>query len=230
MKIITVNVNKGGTGKSTISYTLAKWLIEEGKKVLLIDGDRSCNLSYSFEGLNNSTAESIFTKNEDVVINNISDNLDFIQGSENLDDESLNLQSKQNNCMLFFMWIADNMESLKDYDYIVVDTHNDVSLVTRNFLAAADVVLGVSEPSRNGFRAWLELEDTIDTLKTELVDVMSRQTYVTATPYLIANRVDHIGNSSKQFVEMVEQQPNYIGMIQKKELLTKTLLEDESIF
>lgn len=231
MKIITVNVNKGGTGKSTISYTLAKWLtIVKGKKVLLLDGDRSCNLSYSFSGLGTSSILDIFNKQESVEIYNVGENLDFIKGSERLEDNELDLKSRQNNCMLLFMWIADNMERLKDYDYMIIDTHNDTSLVTNNFLAVADIVLGVSEPSRNGFRAWLELEETVDNLKSELVDVISRQTYVTATPYLIANKVDHIGSSSKQFLEMVELQPNYIGMIQKKELLAKTLLEDKSIF
>lgn len=231
MKIITVNVNKGGTGKSTISYTLAKWLtIVKNKKVLLIDGDRSCNLSYSFSNTGTSSILDIFNKIEPVEFYNVGENLDFIKGSEHLEDNELDLKSKQNNCMLLFMWIADNMERLQEYDYMLIDTHNDTSLVTSNFLAVADIVLGVSEPSRNGFRAWLELEETLDHLKSELVDVVSRQTYVTATPYLIANKVDHIGTSSKQFLEMVELQRNYLGMIQKKELLAKTLLEDKSIF
>ena len=231
MKIITVNVNKGGTGKSTISYTLAKWLTQvKGKKVLLIDGDRSCNLSYSFSGIGTSSILDIFNKKDPIEIYNVGEKLDFIKGSKQLEDDELDLKSRQNNCMLLFMWIADNMERLKDYDYMIIDTHNDTSLVTKNFLAVADIVLGVSEPSRNGFRAWLELEETVDNLSLELIDVISRQTYVTATPYLIANKVDHIGSSSKQFLEMVELQPNYLGMIQKKELLAKSLLEDKSIF
>lgn len=232
MKVITVNVNKGGTGKSTISYTLAKWLtLRKNKKVLLIDGDRSCNLSFSFPDAGASSILDIFEKTgRPVEFHQVGKNLDFIKGSEQLDDHELDLKSRQNNCMLFFMWIADNVDRLNEYDYILIDTHNDTSLVTYNFLAVADIVLGVSEPSRNGFRAWLELEDTIDHLKVEIIDVMTRKTYVTATPYLIANKVEHIGTSSKQFLEMVELQPNYLGMIQKKELLAKTLLQDKSIF
>ncbi|MET3574230.1 ParA family protein [Bhargavaea ullalensis] len=232
MKVITVNVNKGGTGKSTISYTLAKWLtLRKNKKVLLIDGDRSCNLSFSFPDAGASSILDIFEKTgRPVEFHQVGKNLDFIKGSEQLDDHELDLKSRQNNCMLFFMWIADNVDRLNEYDYILIDTHNDTSLVTYNFLAVADIVLGVSEPSRNGFRAWLELEDTIDHLKSEIIDVMTRKTYVTATPYLIANKVEHIGTSSKQFLEMVELQPNYLGMIQKKELLAKTLLQDKSIF
>ncbi|MCM3089151.1 ParA family protein [Bhargavaea ginsengi] len=232
MKVITVNVNKGGTGKSTISYTLAKWLtLRKNKKVLLIDGDRSCNLSFSFPDAGASSILDIFEKTgRPVEFHHVGKNLDFIKGSEQLDDHELDLKSRQNNCMLFFMWIADNVDRLNEYDYILIDTHNDTSLVTYNFLAVADIVLGVSEPSRNGFRAWLELEDTIDHLKAEIIDVMTRKTYVTATPYLIANKVEHIGTSSKQFLEMVELQPNYLGMIQKKELLAKTLLQDKSIF
>ena len=167
---------------------------------------------------------------EQVEIYNVGKNLDLIRGSEHLEDNELDLKTKQNNCMQLFMWIADNMDKLKEYDYMVIDTHNDTSLVTSNFLAVADIVLGVSEPSRNGFRAWLELEETLNYLKSVLVDVISRQSYVTAKPYLIANKVEHIGSSSKRFLEMVELEENYLGMIQKKELLAKTLLEDKSIF
>lgn len=230
MKIITVNINKGGTGKSTISYNLSKYIagIKE-KKVLLIDGDRSCNLSYSFDNLGSSTIADIFNKKE-VEIYPASKNLDVIKGSDMLDDDTLDLKSRQNNCMIMFMWIADNFEKIEKYDYIIIDTHNDASLVTSNFLAVADIILGVSEPSRNGFRAWLELEETVDYLKSELIDLKTRESYVSAVPYLIGNRVDHIGSSSKQFLEIAEIEKRYLGMIQKKELFAKSLLEDISIF
>lgn len=52
MQIVTININKGGTGKSTFSYNFSKWLSSrKNKKVLLIDGDSSCNLTYSFKEL-----------------------------------------------------------------------------------------------------------------------------------------------------------------------------------
>lgn len=230
MKIITVNINKGGTGKSTISYNLANWIAEKkNKKVLLIDGDHSCNLSYSFSNLGEENILNIF-KGKPAKIYPVSDNLDFIKGSKNLKDDFLKLKDRQNNCMIMFMWFADNMESLEKYDYVIIDTHNDTSLVTSNFLAVSDMVIGVSEPSRNGYRAWLELKATIEHLKSELVDVRSRESYITTKPYLIGNRVEHNTNSSKEFLETLEDEPDFIGMIQKKELLAQSLLKNENIF
>lgn len=44
-KIVTVFNNKGGVGKTTLTYHLAHALGEIGKKVLLIDLDPQCNLS-----------------------------------------------------------------------------------------------------------------------------------------------------------------------------------------
>lgn len=230
MKIITVHINKGGTGKSSISFNLAKWLAEErNKNVLVVDGDHSQNLSFSFPKFEGDSVYDVF-EGKDVSFANVSGTLDLLKGSNLLKESTLDLKSRQNNVMIFFMWIADNYEKLKKYDYMVIDTHNDKSLITYNFLAVADIVLGVSEPSRNGFRAWYELQQTIDHLKETVVNPITRKSYITCEPYLIANKIEHIGNSSKQFLETVETEEDYLGMIQKKELMAKSLLQNESIF
>lgn len=230
MKIITVNINKGGTGKSTFSYNFSKWLSHiKGKKVLLIDGDSSCNLSYSFNKKYQKTIFDIF-KNGEFEILRIDSNLHFINGSNLLTDDSLDLRRKQNNCLIMFMWIADNMEVLSDYDYIIIDTHNDSSLVTSNFIAVADVVLGISEPSRNGYRAWIELKNTIDYLKKEIVDIVTRESYIQAEPYLIGNKIEHIGNTSREFLTLISEDSRFLGYLPKKELLAKSLLLDKDVF
>ncbi|MEN5259313.1 ParA family protein [Pseudomonas protegens] len=50
MKVISVFNNKGGVGKTTLTYHLAHALSEIGKKILMIDADPQCNLTiYSLE-------------------------------------------------------------------------------------------------------------------------------------------------------------------------------------
>lgn len=45
MKIISVFNNKGGVGKTTLTYHVANALSEMGKKILIIDADPQCNLT-----------------------------------------------------------------------------------------------------------------------------------------------------------------------------------------
>ena len=45
VKIISVFNNKGGVGKTTLTFHLAHALAESGKRVLAVDLDPQCNLS-----------------------------------------------------------------------------------------------------------------------------------------------------------------------------------------
>jgi cellulose biosynthesis protein BcsQ len=45
MKIISIFNNKGGVGKTTLTYHLAHALALMGKRVLMIDSDPQCNLT-----------------------------------------------------------------------------------------------------------------------------------------------------------------------------------------
>ena len=50
MKVLSVFNNKGGVGKTTLTYHLAHALAELGYKVLMIDADPQCNLTiYSID-------------------------------------------------------------------------------------------------------------------------------------------------------------------------------------
>lgn len=52
-KFISVFNNKGGVGKTTLTWNLADALAEKGKRVLLIDFDPQCNLSIAMLGAEN---------------------------------------------------------------------------------------------------------------------------------------------------------------------------------
>lgn len=231
MKILASASGKGGVGKTTVDFNLSKFFSEvKNKRVLVVDGDSSCNLTYSFKVSGTKTIYDLF-KTGETEIYNVSKNIDIILGSENLTDDKLDLKSvKQNVCLIFFMWIASNYEFLNEnYDYIVIDTRNDSSLVTANFLAVTDVVLGIADPSRNSYRAWLELQEYLSSLKSELVDPISKKSYVSSTAYLIGNKIKNTEISS-EFIEILKQEANYLGSIPEREIINDTLLSDTSIW
>lgn len=58
MKIISIFNNKGGVGKSTLTFHLAHALGEIGKKVLIVDADPQCNVT--LYGLDVETMHSIW--------------------------------------------------------------------------------------------------------------------------------------------------------------------------
>lgn len=70
MKIISVFNNKGGVGKSTLSFHLGKALGEMGKKVLFVDLDPQCNLTIS--AIREEELEEIWQE-EDMYIDDFDD-------------------------------------------------------------------------------------------------------------------------------------------------------------
>ena len=67
MKVISVFNNKGGVGKTTLTFHLAHTLAELGYKVLLIDADPQCNLS--IYGVPEDKIGEIWDKEEGTSIN-----------------------------------------------------------------------------------------------------------------------------------------------------------------
>lgn len=65
MKIMSIFNNKGGVGKTTLTFHLAHALVEMGKKVLLIDMDPQCNLT--IQCLAESDIQSLWEKEDDYI-------------------------------------------------------------------------------------------------------------------------------------------------------------------
>lgn len=235
MKIQTTNLPKGGGGKTTDTYNQADWLANvKGLRTLVIDAAWECNLTHSFGVKSDKTIYDIFTTGEYEIVP-ISENLSLICGDECLTDEQLDLGSRNNKYLQLYMWFSENYEKLQEqFDVILIDTHNDESLVTANCIAVSDIVLGVTDASTNGFRAWLSLKRFVDFIKNEAIEVITKKSYVSAKPYLIGNKIEYYGHNvtdtCKQFLEVVQEDPAYLGSIQKKELMAKSLVINQGVF
>lgn len=127
---------KGGTGKSTLSYNQSLYLAESGKRVLHIDADEQANSSKSLAtyAAPSIGASALFGKGpinletlpQQIVLLRGDDGLRAVERSE-LDDEEL--------VELLRVRLAEVKEG---FDYVVIDTAGSNSRVANAFLVASD--------------------------------------------------------------------------------------------
>lgn len=141
--ILTITNNKGGVGKSTTAQTLSVGLAQKGYKVLLVDLDPQNNTSSTFRASNNTkniyqvlkgniNIKDAIQKNNYISI--LASSLDLI----NADDEFKKgaYQYKMHKL------VAEQLELIKnDYDYIILDTVPNLSLLTTNAIYSSDAVI-----------------------------------------------------------------------------------------
>jgi chromosome partitioning protein len=147
MSIVTITIQKGGSGKTTTAINLAAALHQLGKKVLLIDADPQANLSQSL-GIIDEPERNIFTElkkeisgessNLQQVIIQTKSGLPLVPSSIELAGAELELVSVYGREQVF-SWM---LESLKDkYDFIFIDCPPAIGMLTVNALTASDYVL-----------------------------------------------------------------------------------------
>lgn len=243
MHIITIGMNKGGTGKTTITFNFVYKLSRMGKRVLLIDGDHSTNLTFTMQVIantiyNEESILDIFTKKrkelfqQDLsMIYEINENISFIPGNPNLTEKYLKMNENVQKGKLMSRWIATNYEILNEnFDYIIIDTHNDESLITQDFYVASDIIIAVANPAGNSVRAYFQLKNLIKNMEEEYYNTETGEPLVEAKIYLLGNNVNHIGSTSRTFNEEIQHIDDLIGVIPKKELLDSSLNINEDIF
>lgn len=156
--------------------------------------------------------------------------MDILVAGEDLKQVEMQMRDMPNNRTLLFRWIVVNYEQLKEkYDLILIDTHNDAGLLAQNAWAVSDLVVGISDPSKDGFEALLKLGKDIDALAKQLIDIKTGETLMETKYATIGSRIKHNTNSSREFLELVPTLSNYLGYVQEKELLNATSLEGKNI-
>ena len=102
MKIISVFNNKGGVGKSTLTYHLGAALAEQGKKILLIDLDPQSNLT--LYGLTEETLEEIWGSEEDYIY-------DYKATKSKISDEEFEAFHQKNHSIHYLLKPIEDGES-----------------------------------------------------------------------------------------------------------------------
>jgi len=228
VKITTFSAIKGGVGKTTLAYNYGEWLASQGNQILFIDLDHQCNLTQTYEVFdNNQTIAEAFIRKDNVKIQEVKPNIDLIAGDMQLDQVETSLENKSNKDMLLFLWLSDIYEekNIDKYDYIILDTHPDFSIATRNAIAISHSVLSPIIPSEHGFNAKYNLEARLQQFSDEVIDYLTRESYITAQLYFLGNMVKHNTNSSRNFLVTIEEEDDVIAVVPEKELFNRATLE-----
>lgn len=153
-KVIALTNQKGGVGKTTTAVNLGVSLVQQSKKVLLIDADAQANLTMAL-GYNRPDDIPITLS---TVMQNIIDDktLDVSQGiihhSEGVDLLPSNIELSGFEVRLINAMSRERVlktyvnEVKKNYDYVLIDCMPSLGMITINALAAADSVIIPTQP------------------------------------------------------------------------------------
>lgn len=165
--IITIAIEKGGSGKTVTASNLAYLMGDEGKRVLCVDTDPQGNLTFALSNGNTITNNVYrgkalydmfdgfrFTKTSDYIVETEYENVDMIPASsqtprinkripdlfEDVKELPDDDPRKLTNMADFLYYFLKQVQD--DYDYIIIDTQpTRDSLILSNAIAAADYVL-----------------------------------------------------------------------------------------
>ena len=146
-KIISVTNQKGGVGKTTTTINLAASLVEQGKKVLLIDldpqGNASTGLGVEVEDREFTTYELLVEDVEldDVIMPTSIDGLSIIPATVDLSSADIELIANEKRSYLLHDALRQSGMDRYGFDYILIDCPPSLNLLTVNAMVASHSVL-----------------------------------------------------------------------------------------
>lgn len=167
--IISVAIQKGGTGKTTTTFALGTGIARHGYRVLLVDTDPQANLTLGLgqhtylDAIRDTLYEAIWARSKDQpytmkdIIVETPAGVSLIPGTKHLgaaDHELIQVDERH-------LVLRDLLAEIKDdYDVILIDTPPKIDNLTINALTASDYYL---MPLNAEYFATSGLELLIDT-------------------------------------------------------------------
>jgi len=164
MKIISINNQKGGVGKTTLSFNLIKGLAAAGYRTLAIDNDPQGNLTSCFlENPLTLTANvmDIYSSHK-VNPHIISKGLDLIGADINL------ARVAEQDFDVIFRLKEGLAPFNENYDFVIIDCLPSFGFLSTAALNASDLVLIPTKPTQFGLSGMSDLLDIIEKTRTRL--------------------------------------------------------------
>jgi chromosome partitioning protein len=133
-KLIFVN-QKGGSGKSILSYNMAHFLAEQGKHVLFIDGDKQANSSGSLAAFMSPLSASDLFGATPIDLAATKQNIALLRGGPSLREVERSTAQDAELVATVYSRLTD-LEN--GFDYCVIDTAGSNSRVANALLVACD--------------------------------------------------------------------------------------------
>ena len=154
-KVYTIQIRKGGTGKTALSYNLVAMLARAGYKVLAIDLDGQGSLTIKY-GVDKESKDILsigqlminalagIDINYDQYIHHIDEHIDLIHGN-NLSDALIKILATSDEPIYV---LSDALKPIKDrYDYIIIDNAPALNQIVSNSFVASDQILMCVTPT-----------------------------------------------------------------------------------
>jgi chromosome partitioning protein len=171
-RIIAMCNQKGGVGKTTSTINLGAALVEQGRRVLLVDldpqGALSVGLGVPAQQLDRTIYNALMERNTtlaDVRLHTRVAGLDLVPSNIDLSAAEVQLVSEVAREQTLLRILADIRD---EYDYILIDCQPSLGLLTVNALTAAQGVVIPLECEFFSLRGVALLVDTIDKVKERL--------------------------------------------------------------
>lgn len=199
---IAVMNQKGGTGKTTTTVSLAHGLAMAGHRTLIIDMDSQGNVGVCLGANGEKNLYHLFVENEepqDAIIN-VRENLDLLPSNNLLAKVEVHLAHVHQPHKV----LRNRFKDITDYDYIILDCGPSLSLLNQNALYFAEQVLipvGCDYLSLVGVKQILETLRVVQDQLRHPISILG----VLPTFYDVRNKISHevVRNLERYFKDKV---------------------------